>query len=158
MKLLIALALAFPMFAFAYGEKYQNRSQNPFVPEKGIVTAKQICVDEKNEKFRVFVPAHKQEFCKSYKWDHSDSHYPKKVCVGRTVKDIPAQTVSVSPFYQQLVCVKYDRKDSTRPTCVKSEVRTLQYPTSYIQYTYEAADWRQERPIRVQEKQIESCK
>jgi hypothetical protein len=158
MKLLIALALALPMFAHAYGEQYVNRSENVYVPEQGIVTAKQICVDEKNEMFRVFVPQHSQEFCKSIRWDRSDSHYPKKVCVGRTVKVIPAQTVSVSPYYQQVVCVKYDRKDSTRPTCVKSEVRTLQYPTSYIQYTYEASDWRKERPIRTQEKQIASCK
>lgn len=158
MKLLIALALALPMFAHAYGEQYLNRSENPYVPEQGIVTAKQICVDEKNEVFRVFVPQHNQEFCKSIRWDHSDSHYPKKVCVGRTVKVIPAQTVSVSPDYQQVVCVKYDRKDSTRPNCVKSEVRTLQYPASYLQYTYEASDWRKERPVRIQEKQIESCK
>ncbi|MEK2690820.1 hypothetical protein [Bdellovibrio sp. GT3] len=158
MKLLIALALAFPMFAHAYGETFQNRSENPYVPQEGKVTAKQICVDEKNEVFRVFVPQHNKEYCKSIRWDRSDSHYPKKVCVGRTVKVIPAQTVSVSPFYEKVVCVKYDHTDSTRRTCKKSVVQTAQYPTSYLQYTYEAADWRKERPIRVQEKQIESCK
>lgn len=158
MKLLIALALALPMFAHAYGETYQNRSENPYVPENGKVSAKQICVDEKNETFRVFVPQHTQENCKSIRWDYSDSHYPKQICVGRTVKVIPAQTVVVSPFYQKIVCVKYDRKDSTRPECVKSEVQTAQYPTNYLQYTYEAADWRKERPIHVEEKQIEACK
>ncbi|MBO9667423.1 MAG: hypothetical protein J7501_11510 [Bdellovibrio sp.] len=158
MKLLIALALALPMFAHAYGETYRNMSENPYVPQEGKVTAKQICVDEKNEVFRVFVPQHNQEFCKSIRWDHSDSHYPKQVCVGRTVKVIPAQTVSVTPFYQTIVCTKYDRKDSTRPTCLKSEVQTAQYPASYIQYTYEAADWRKERPLSIKEIQIEDCK
>ncbi|MBO9667380.1 MAG: hypothetical protein J7501_11275 [Bdellovibrio sp.] len=157
MKALLSLALFLPLFAHAYGETYLNRTTNPYVPKSGLVTRGQICVDHANDTFRVFVAKHIVETCREKRMDYSDSKYPKEICIGRKVHKVPAKVITVSRFYQKEVCLKWNHSDSTRPRCMKSAMQTAAYPTDYTQFTYEAADWRKERPIHTESKDIEAC-
>ncbi|WP_413294984.1 hypothetical protein ACLSU7_07730 [Bdellovibrio sp. HCB185ZH] len=157
MKFVIALMLFVPGMAFAYGETVLNRTINPYVPKKGTFTAQAICYKPDANAFKVYVPAHKAVTCKSYRWDHSDSHYPKKVCVGPKVVSYPAKYITASRDYVQEVCIKWNRDDSTRPRCVKSVQQTKKYPLEYTQSVYEMSDYRHERPLSTKTKTIANC-
>ncbi|WP_413560270.1 hypothetical protein [Bdellovibrio sp. HCB209] len=157
MKFVIALMLLVPGIASAYGETILNRTINPYVPKKGYVAKEQICYNADKNSFKVYVPAHKEVTCEAYRWDHSDSHYPKKVCVNPKVVATPAKYITASRDYQQEVCIKWNRDDSTRPRCVKTVVETKKYPLQYTQSIYEMSDVYHQRPISSKTKTIANC-
>lgn len=157
MKFVLTLMLLAPGMAFAYGETILNRTINPYVPKQGYFTKDHICHNAETNSFKVYVPAHVQETCKSYKWDYTDSKYPKKICVGRKVVRVPAKYILASRDYKQEVCIKWNRDDSTRPRCVKSVEQIKKYPLEYTQSVYEMADYRHERPLSVKTKSIANC-
>jgi hypothetical protein len=154
----MALVLLVPGLALAYGETIENRTSNPYVPKQGYVIAGQICYNARPNTFTVYIPSHNVETCESFKWDYTDSKYPKRVCVGRGLKRVPAAYVEVSRAYKAKVCTKVDSSDSTRPVCVKTEIQTRQYPLEYTQSVYEMSDYRHERPITVKTRVIQNCK
>lgn len=158
MKSLFMVLLLLPTFAHSYTQIVYNRSNNPYIPKAGIVTKQKICVDYAKDALRYVTSATTEETCQSVRIDRTDSAYPKRVCVGRRTVSVPGTVKYVPRFTQKDVCAKWDYTDSSRPRCVKSAAATVEQATSYTQYTYEAADYRRERPVDVQEKQLESCK
>lgn len=157
MKFVMALMLLAPGLAFAYGETILNRTINPYVPKQGSFTKDAVCYKAEANAFKVFVPAHKAVVCESYRWDHSDSKYPKKICVKPKRVSYPAKYITASRDYVQEVCIKWNRDDSTRPRCVKSVEQIKKYPLEYTQSVYEMSDYRHERPRSVKTKTIENC-
>ncbi len=158
MKLMIAMLMMLPTLATAATEIVYNSSSNPYIPARGYVTAKQICLNANKDSFKIFVAQHTVETCDSVKTDYSDSTRPKKVCVGRKMVTVPATTKIVSAFTKKEVCQKWNRNDSAYPRCVSSVMKDTMYSTSYTQYKYEQADWRRERPVSSVNKHIETCK
>lgn len=158
MKLMIAILMMVPALATAATEIVYNTSSNPYIPARGTVTAKQICLNSNKDAFKVYVAQHVVETCDSVKTDYSDSTRPKKVCVGRKLVTVPATTTTVSAFTKKEVCLKWNNNDSSYPRCMKSVLKDAMYSTSYTQYKYEMADYRRERPISAKNKEIETCK
>jgi hypothetical protein len=146
-----------PVFASAATEIIYNRSANPYVPEKGAITRDRVCIDEQNNAVQVYVPPTETETCESYKTDMSRTGYPIQVCVGRKTVKNPAMKLSAPLAVQKEVCVQWNRNDSSRPVCTKTETQEVQLDDSYTQYSYEPSDYRKERPSSIANKRLELC-
>jgi hypothetical protein len=154
---LLAFLVLLPVLASASTTIVYNRSANPYIPVTGKVTESRICLDKATDQLRVYTPAQVVETCESVKVDNSDSAYPKTVCLGRKTEAVPADRVLVSRFTKRKVCAKWDYTDSKYPKCVKWESKDSEYSNSFTEMTYEPSDWRRERPVKVEEKTIETC-
>ncbi|UYL07260.1 hypothetical protein B9G69_009395 [Bdellovibrio sp. SKB1291214] len=157
MKLILSILLMAPVFASAATEIIYNRSANPYIPEKGAITRDRLCVDEQNNALQVHVPPSESESCETVKTDYSRTGMPIKVCVGRKSVKVPAMTLTAPLNVKKEVCVQWNRNDSSRPTCVKTEVQEVQLDDSYTQYSYDPSDYRKERPYSVENKRLELC-
>lgn len=157
MKLILSILLMAPAFAPAATEIIYNRSANPYVPQNGAITRERLCIDEQNNEMQVHVPAHEMETCETVKTDYSRTGLPVQVCLGRKAVKVPATTVKAPLTVQKEVCVQWNRNDSSRPVCVKTEVQEIQLEDSYTQYSYEVSDYRKERPSSVANKRLELC-
>ncbi|WP_413586621.1 hypothetical protein [Bdellovibrio sp. HCB274] len=134
MKLFLSILLMAPVFASAATEIIYNRSANPYIPQQGEIYRDNLCVEPDTNTLKVRIPEH-------------------------TVKNVkvPETTISAPLIEEKEICVRWNRNDSTRPSCVKKETREVQLDDSYTQYTYDVWDHRKERPITVQNKRLENC-
>lgn len=157
MKIILGSVLVFSSVCMGGTEIVYNRSTNPYVPAKGEVTADKVCFDAAKNAFEVLVPASSKETCKSIRMDYSDSHYPKKICVGKKIVKVPAKVSTFSRVATRKVCASFDYSDSTYPKCTSYKTESFEHSLNYTEYTFQPWDYRHENPVSLGERTLPDC-